>query len=131
MGASTDLAINWTEQGLVPDVVIRSGIRRLLNRRLEQIHAGDAERHAADTQAFIDAMDHAPIAPVPAKANEQHYEVPAAFFGEVLGAHRKYSCCFWDAGIQSLDEAEAVALAMTCERAQLEDGQRILELGCG
>jgi len=64
-------------------------------------------------------------------ANEQHYEVPADFFVEVLGPHRKYSACLWSDGIESLGAAETAALEMTCQRAELADGQRILELGCG
>jgi len=128
---ATRHAIGWTEQGLVPDVVIRGGIRRLLKERLTEIHADDTERASADTARFVAAMDAGPIAPLPQKANQQHYEVPSAFFGAVLGAHRKYSCCYWGKGIDTLDAAEAAALSITCERAQLADGQQILELGCG
>jgi cyclopropane-fatty-acyl-phospholipid synthase len=124
-------AINWTEQGLVPDAVIRSGIRRLLKQRLADIHAHDTEQNAELTSNFIRLMDDGPIAPVPDKANEQHYEVPQAFFGLALGAHRKYSSCFWGDGISTLDAAEAAALTITCKRAELADGQQILELGCG
>jgi cyclopropane-fatty-acyl-phospholipid synthase len=131
MSFATQRAIGWTEQGLVPDVVIRTGIRRLLKERLTEIHVDDVERAASETAAFIAAMDAGPIAPVPEKANEQHYEVPSAFFGAVLGAHRKYSSCFWSNDVTSLDAAEASALAVTCERADLADGQTILELGCG
>lgn len=131
MSYATQRAIGWTEQGLVPDVVIRTGIRRLLKVRLGEIYADDIERVAADTEAFVAMMDNGPIAPVPEKANEQHYEVPSAFFGEVLGPHRKYSSCFWNAGTHSLAEAEAAALGITCDRAELSDGQDILELGCG
>jgi cyclopropane-fatty-acyl-phospholipid synthase len=126
-----DRAISWTEQGLVPDVVIRTGIRRLLKERLAEINADDIERVAADTAKFVAMMDAGPVAPLPEKANEQHYEVPSAFFGHALGKHRKYSSCYWDANTTSLDEAEAAALAITCERAELADGQHILELGCG
>jgi cyclopropane-fatty-acyl-phospholipid synthase len=76
-------------------------------------------------------MDSAAIAPVPHRANEQHYEVPAGFFGLVLGPHRKYSSAWWPAGVTKLEQAETAALAVTCERAGLADGQQILELGCG
>lgn len=131
MGFATDRAIGLTEQGLVPDVVIRTGIRRLLKERLAEIHVDDIERTAVLTQDFIALMDSGPIAPVPEKANEQHYEVPSAFFGEALGPHRKYSSCFWDESVATLADAEQVALEITCERAQLADGQDILELGCG
>ena len=128
---TTARAVGWVEQGLVPDRVVRLGIRRLLAERLVEMRAGDAEAEAALTQAFVDAMRRAPIALVPEKANEQHYEVPAAFFAGVLGPHRKYSGCWWPDGVTDLAGAESAALAQTCERAGLADGQDILELGCG
>jgi len=131
MPANPAAIVNWVEQGLVPDRVVRLGIRRLLRERLAEIRAGDAEAAAEITQAFVEEMRKAPLALLPEKANEQHYEVPAAFFGAVLGPHRKYSSCWWGDGAQTLEAAEAAALAVTCERAGLEDGQDVLELGCG
>jgi cyclopropane-fatty-acyl-phospholipid synthase len=123
--------IGWAEMGLLPDRVIRAGIRRLNKQRLEEIRADDLERAAADLNEFVARMHTSPIAPVPELANEQHYEVPAAFFDEALGTHRKYSCCHWTPATQSLDEAEAEALRITCERAGIEDGMSVLDLGCG
>jgi len=131
MSHATNVAINWTEQGLVPDVVIRAGIRRLLRQRLDEISTGDCERATALTRVFVADMRRAPVALVPELANEQHYEVPADFFGLVLGEHRKYSSCWWPTGVTNLDAAEAASLAATCEHARLTDGQSILELGCG
>jgi cyclopropane-fatty-acyl-phospholipid synthase len=131
MNPQTRLAIDWTEQGLVPDVVIRAGIRRLLRQRLAEIAAGDCETAATAGEDFVAQLRGAPLALVPEKANDQHYEVPAEFFAAVLGPHRKYSSCWWPAGVATLDEAEAAALAATCERAGLADGQDVLELGCG
>ena len=124
-------AISWTESGLVPDSVIRSGIRRLLDRKSKEIRSGDAAHAARILNDFVTMMDSSPVALVPDLANEQHYEVPAAFFDQVLGANRKYSCCYWSADVANLDEAEAVALAATTERAEIRDGMDILELGCG
>ena len=131
MARATDLAINWTEQGLIPDSIIRTGIRRLLKQRLAEIHSDDAQAAAALTERFVDSMNTAPLALVPEKANEQHYEVPSAFFALALGQHRKYSSCFWPEGTTRLDDAEAAGLAITCEHAGLRNGQDILELGCG
>ena len=71
------------------------------------------------------------VAPVPELANEQHYEVPPEFFTMALGKHRKYSSCFWDGETRSLDQAEALSLAISCERAGIEDGMEILDMGCG
>jgi cyclopropane-fatty-acyl-phospholipid synthase len=131
MSAAASLVIDWTEQGYMPDAVIRSGIRKLLRERLNELHFGDCATHAAYVHAFVAEMRTAPIAPVPHKANEQHYELPAEFFELVLGPRRKYSSCYWPAGAADLASAEDVALAMTCERAGIEPGQSILELGCG
>jgi cyclopropane-fatty-acyl-phospholipid synthase len=124
-------SIQWIERGLVPDGLVRAGIRRLCEQRLEEIHAGDAAAGGAVTEQFVQAMRDAQVAPLPGLANEQHYELPAEFFAQVLGRHRKYSSAWWPEGTQKLDEAEAHALAATAERAGLADGQRILELGCG
>ncbi len=124
-------AISWTEQGLVPDSVIRGAIRRLLRSRLAELRPDDAGHAAEVTARFVESMNDSPIALLPGKANEQHYELPPEFFARVLGPHRKYSCCHWGTGIERLDAAELQALDITCERADLSDGQRILELGCG
>lgn len=117
--------IRMVERGAMPDAAIRWGIRRLCAERLEE------EAARSDVAAFAAEMAQAEVAPVPEKANEQHYELPPEFFGFVLGRHRKYSSCFWPEGCTSLDEAEANALRITCERAALADGQDVLELGCG
>src|SRR5210317_579677 len=85
--------IGWAEMGLVPDRIIRAGIRRLNRRRLEDIHAADLERSSRALSEFVAQMNAAEIAPLPELANEQHYEVPAEFFGLVMGDHRKYSSC--------------------------------------
>lgn len=126
-----ELAIGWTEQGLVPDAAIRAGIRRLLRHREDEICADGAAAMAERAERFVAAMDAAPVALVPHMANEQHYEVPAAFYALALGAQRKYSCCLWPEGVTTLDAAESAALHVTCERAGLADGMTILELGCG
>jgi cyclopropane-fatty-acyl-phospholipid synthase len=131
MSSVTAKAVDWTETGLVPDSVIRAGIRRLLERKLKEIHAGDVEKSAIIKNRFVQMMGTSPIALVPHLANEQHYEVPAAFFSEVLGINRKYSCCYWPKGVEDLESAEESALQVTVERAGIEDGMKVLDLGCG
>lgn len=126
-----DLALRWTEQGVLPDAMVRAGIRHLLRERLAEIESADAAASAEVAEGFIQSLASSPVALLTDKANEQHYELPPAFFGEVLGPHRKYSCCWWPDGTQSLEQAEATALRVTCDRAGLADGQDILELGCG
>ena len=131
MNAASGRAIGWVEQGLVPDRVVRAGIRRLLQQRIDEIESGDCAAAANRLNHFVDMMDRGPVAPIPEKANEQHYEVPSEFFAEVLGQHRKYSCCYWPEDARTLEQAEEAALRVTCERADIADGMRILELGCG
>ena len=124
-------AIDWSEQGLVPDTVIRHGIKRLIKKRLADIRSHDCEALADQKADFIQSMGRSVIAPMASKANEQHYEVPTEFFLQVLGAQKKYSCCHWSDDTKDLDSAEIEALQMTCEHAGLRDGMQILELGCG
>ncbi len=128
---TSNTVLAWTERGLVPDSVIRAGIRRLCRQRLKDIKSGDPEASGAELESFIEKMNQSPIALVPEIANEQHYEVPPALFEQILGAHGKYSCCYWGNGVETLDQAEADALAITCDRAGIEDGMSILDLGCG
>ncbi|MFA9460989.1 SAM-dependent methyltransferase [Thiohalorhabdus sp. Cl-TMA] len=124
-------AIDWMERGRLPDSMIRAGIRRLLRQRLAQETAGSPEERLDRKRAFLREMRASPVAPVPEKANEQHYELPADFFERVLGHRMKYSGCLWEPGTSELDEAEDASLAATCAHADLADGQDILELGCG
>ena len=131
MNETTNLAIDWVEQGRVPDAFVRAGIRRLLKQRLREIGASDICVAAELNEAFADALWAAPVALSTEKANAQHYEVPAEFFAKVLGQHRKYSSCWWPDRVNTLDEAEAAGLQASCEHAGLQDGQDILELGCG
>ena len=123
--------IELVENGRIPDLLTRAGIRLLMLQRLrEQAQEGpDQERQAMMT--FVEEMRQSPIALYTQEANEQHYELPPQFFELVLGPHLKYSCCHFPEGVTELEYAEASMLALTCERAQLQDGQQILELGCG
>jgi cyclopropane-fatty-acyl-phospholipid synthase len=124
------VAIELAERGLVPDPVIRMGIRHLLRSRIREESVRHADREAA-LMRFVRDMSGSEVAPVPALANRQHYEVPAAFFEQVLGTRMKYSSGFWPEGVTTLDGSEEAMLRLTSERAGLADGQRILELGCG
>jgi cyclopropane-fatty-acyl-phospholipid synthase len=119
------------ERDLLPDWVIRAGIRALVRGRLREADAGSPEANRARLQAFVHELEASPVAIRPDAANAQHYEVPAAFFELVLGRHLKYSAGHWPPGVMTLDESEEAMLALTAARARLGPGQRILELGCG
>jgi len=117
--------------GFVPDALLRAGIRRLLRQRLTDEYAGGPGATWERQRALWARLDAGPIAEQTQAANEQHYEVPPAFFEQVLGPHLKYSCGWWEPGVTDLEASEAAMLALTSARAELADGQRILELGCG
>ena len=123
--------INWAERGLVPDVLLRAGVRRLLKQRIANEDLGSHEANQKRLKKLLDRFAEGPIAPLPEKANDQHYEVPAQVFALMLGARRKYSCCLWEPDTRTLDQAEELALAETCRRAEIEDGMSVLEMGCG
>ena len=121
-------AVAAGESGLVPDPLTRFAIRRLCAQRLREEWArarDDGHREV------LGAMRHGPIAVHVDAANAQHYELPPAFFELVLGARRKYSCAFWPPGVRDLNQGEEAMLDLTCRRAGLEDGMRVLDLGCG
>jgi cyclopropane-fatty-acyl-phospholipid synthase len=125
------LAMRLLERDLVPDWLIRRRIRALLAGRLREEDRGDPERQQAHLMSLVQRLRASPVAIHTSEANAQHYEVPTAFYLKVLGRHLKYSSCYFDSPSDTLDAAEARMLALTCERARLADGERILELGCG
>jgi cyclopropane-fatty-acyl-phospholipid synthase len=119
------------EKGKVPDVLIRSGIRSLLRQRLREETSENQEKQQEKFNRLVQELRSSPIAVETEAANEQHYEVPALFFQMCLGKNLKYSSCYWDKNTSSLDDAEHNMLEKTCVRAELKNGQKILELGCG
>ena len=123
--------IELAEKGIIPDYFIRQGIVRNCENRLNNENVSNTEKVSSKKQSWIQQMKESPIALVPEKANEQHYEVPPAFFENVLGKHLKYSSGYWPDGVNSLDESEESMLELSFKRAQLVDGDSILELGCG
>jgi cyclopropane-fatty-acyl-phospholipid synthase len=131
----TSLSMRLLERDLVPDFMIRRRIRSLLAARLREEDAGDPESQQKRLADFIRRLCASPVAIETAAVNEQHYEVPTEFYARVLGKHLKYSSCYYPdpnaRPAQNLDAAEARMLALTCGRARVADGDRILELGCG
>ena len=119
------------EKGLLPDPLVRTGIRHLLTQRQrEETAPSPAEQHARHTR-FVEELRTMPIAVNTLESRQQHYEVPTEFYQRVLGPRLKYSCCWFERGDETLAAAEEAMLRLYAERARLADGQAILELGCG
>ena len=135
----TSLAMQLLERDRVPEFLIRRRIRALLAARLCEEDQRDPERQQQRLVDFIRKLGENPVAIEAAAANEQHYEVPAEFYQRVLGPHLEYSCGLFPfsapqpdaAAAGNLAAAEARMLALTCQRARLDNGQKILELDCG
>ena len=124
-------ALSLAEHGWLPDSMIRFGIRQMLRQRLREEQAGGAvetERRQAEN---LKALKESPVAIETEAANQQHYELPAEFFQQVLGPHLKYSSCLWAPGTDQLRDAELAMLQLYADRAGLADGQDVLEMGCG
>ncbi|MCF7689122.1 MAG: cyclopropane-fatty-acyl-phospholipid synthase family protein [Cephaloticoccus sp.] len=113
------------EKNLLPDWLLRRGIRRLLAQRLRE------ESARYDRTTYVADLKTRALAEQTQAANEQHYEVATPFYQFCLGPRLKYSGCLYPTGRETLAEAEEHMLALYAERAQLADGQHILELGCG
>jgi cyclopropane-fatty-acyl-phospholipid synthase len=119
------------EHDVLPDAMLRGGSRVGAAVRQRREERGGLEAQGQRFEALVASMREGPIAELPAKANEQHYELPAEFFELFLGPRLKYSSSYWADGVSDLGVAEEAMLALVCERAGIEDGMRILDLGCG
>ena len=118
----------WLERlaarGMVPDGILRLGVRMALGRRLRALQRGMPQER-------LRAMRNGPTAVATDAANRQHYEVPTEFFRLILGPRLKYSTALWPSGVETLADAEDAMLELYAQRAGLADGQRVLDLGCG
>jgi cyclopropane-fatty-acyl-phospholipid synthase len=116
---------------IIPDALIRIGIRKRLADTLAPFEKINCEARQALVMKHVAELKSSPVAIATDEANEQHYELPTQFFERVLGPHMKYSSGYWDDGVTDIETSEARMLALTCERSGIKDGDRILELGCG
>ena len=119
------------EQNKFPDFILRTGVRNLLKKRLRDETVGDVEVQQHRFNELLEELRNSPIAINTADANQQHYEVPTQFYQYCLGKNLKYSSGYWRAGVTDIDTSEDDMLELTCQRADLQNGQEVLELGCG
>ncbi|CAO1636321.1 unnamed protein product [Jaminaea pallidilutea] len=126
-----DYAYAALDRGYIPDLVLRRAIRALNAQRIATLSTGSYSGDIVHKLAYIDSLKSNEIAIETETANKQHYEVDTDFMLSCLGKHAKYSCCLYETGKETLDEAEEAMLSSYCEKAQLVDGQDVLDLGCG
>jgi cyclopropane-fatty-acyl-phospholipid synthase len=119
------------ETNRVPDWLVKVIVHSSLTRTLKRRYRASLEERTVAKRALVEKLRQSPIAIRTDEPNRQHYEVPSDFFRAALGRRLKYSCCYWPEGTTTLDEAEDAMLRLTCQRARLEDGMEVLDLGCG
>jgi hypothetical protein len=117
------------DNGYLPHFVIRQGIRRQLADRLQSIATTSLEAAYVSKMKYVELLRTRPIAIETATANEQHYEVGTSVLKGMLGPRMKYSACLYEKGGETLAQAEIAMLRLYIERAGLEDGMRVLDLG--
>lgn len=121
---------SMVSRGLVPDFIIRTGIRKLLKDRIKEITPTPPHSVEEAKKRFVEMMKSSPLAVQTRDANEQHYEVPTEFYLYALGRNLKYSCAYFEEG-DSLEAAEVKMLERTVAMAKIRPGDKVLELGCG
>ncbi|KAK4050753.1 hypothetical protein OIO90_004975 [Microbotryomycetes sp. JL221] len=131
MDMLTQLGYDALDKGLVPDFVIRRAIRLLCNQRLKDISTTSMQQSVESKWQYIEELKRRPVAIETDKANQQHYEVSTEFIKSCLGPRMKYSCCLYPTGKETLEQAEILMLDTYCEKAKLQDGMDVLDLGCG
>lgn len=121
----------FLEKNKVPDSVIRFAIRKQLKNKLK-IESRDGDKsQRLYFQSLLTTLSQGPIAINTQDANQQHYEVPTEFYRMVLGPRLKYSSGYWPHQKTTFAESEIEMLKLYSKRAELQNGQKMLELGCG
>ena len=60
-----------------------------------------------------------------------HYDLSNEFYELLLDEHMAYSSAFFSRDDQSLHDAQTAKLDMICRKLGLQQGQRLLDMGCG
>jgi tRNA/tmRNA/rRNA uracil-C5-methylase (TrmA/RlmC/RlmD family) len=131
LSQASEKAIPLIHAGIIPDFLIRFGIRVQLRDHLNILNHVEAETELSTKMAIVKQLHTMPIALATDEANQQHYEVPARFYDLCLGPRKKYSSGLWPTATTTFEESEVLMLELYCERAGIVDGMKIVDLGCG
>ncbi len=66
-----------------------------------------------------------------ARAVRHHYDVSNDFFKLFLDASMTYSCAVFSRGATTLEDAQFAKREMVCAKLGLQEGERLLDVGCG
>ena len=65
------------------------------------------------------------------RAIRHHYDVGNEFFALFLDRSMTYSCAYWQVGATTLEEAQEAKVELVCKKLALQEGERVLDVGCG
>jgi cyclopropane-fatty-acyl-phospholipid synthase len=65
------------------------------------------------------------------RAVRHHYDVSNDFFKLFLDASMTYSCAVFSRGAATLEEAQLAKRELVCTKLALQEGERLLDVGCG
>jgi len=131
LSRTTDILIPLVYCNIIPDCLIRFGIRLRLKDQLIVLKETNCESDMMVKMQIVSELKSMPVAIQTDTANDQHYEVPAAFYDLCLGRRKKYSSGLWLDKNSTFPESEVAMLDLYFERAGVKDGMSIVDLGCG
>jgi cyclopropane-fatty-acyl-phospholipid synthase len=65
------------------------------------------------------------------RAVRHHYDVGNEFFALFLDPSMTYSCAYFSGGAETLEQAQEQKLELVCSKLRLNEGERVLDVGCG
>ena len=65
------------------------------------------------------------------EAITHHYDVSNEFYRRMLGETMVYSCAYFASPQDTLDQAQTRKLDLICQKLELKEGDRLLDIGCG
>ena len=65
------------------------------------------------------------------RAIAYHYDAGNAFFALFLDPSMTYSCAYFKGGADNLADAQQAKLGLVCTKLALQEGERVLDVGCG
>lgn len=114
----------------LPLPILRWIIRKKLNERIKKESITDVEAFHSKFQSLVESLKLSPIAVEAACVSVAHTNLPAEFYQILLGKRLKFSCNIWQ-NDQNLEAAEEDTLKQYCQKADIQDGQKIMDMGCG
>nr|5KN4_A Chain A, Pavine N-methyltransferase [Thalictrum flavum subsp. glaucum]5KN4_B Chain B, Pavine N-methyltransferase [Thalictrum flavum subsp. glaucum]5KOC_A Chain A, Pavine N-methyltransferase [Thalictrum flavum subsp. glaucum]5KOC_B Chain B, Pavine N-methyltransferase [Thalictrum flavum subsp. glaucum]5KOK_A Chain A, Pavine N-methyltransferase [Thalictrum flavum subsp. glaucum]5KOK_B Chain B, Pavine N-methyltransferase [Thalictrum flavum subsp. glaucum]5KPG_A Chain A, Pavine N-methyltransfer len=123
--------IKRIEHGEVSDEEIRGMMKIQVQKRLKWGYKPTHEQQLAQLVTFAQSLKGMEMAEEVDTLDAELYEIPLPFLHIMCGKTLKFSPGYFKDESTTLDESEVYMMDLYCERAQIKDGQSILDLGCG